>query len=121
MLALGRSRPRLAGSHVFYVLQGVIYFLNFISQIFVVLLFEPANKFITIDSDVIYGVVEPPGEHPNSGIAMRELSHDRCRIPDFGRQNDRDSDTKHKIQITRLFMYYMTTNTVHIVSTHILK
>ena len=73
---------------MFYVLQGVIYFLNFISQIFVVLLFELANKFINIDSDVIYGAVGPPGKHPSSGIAMGELSHDQCRIPDFGRQND---------------------------------
>ena len=54
-------------------------------------------------------------------MARGSISHDRCRIPDFGRQNDRNSDTKHKIQITHLFMHYMTTNTVHTVSTHILK
>ena len=110
---LGRSRPRLAGSHAFCVLQGVAYSLDFIFQISAITLFELSNKFITIESDVIYGAVGPPGKHPNSGMAVGELSHDRCRIPDFGRLIDRNSDTKQKTSIPHLIMYCMTTNNTY--------
>ena len=66
---LGRSRPRLAGSHAFCVLQGVVYFSNFILQIFVVTLFEPNNKFIT---RVLYNTrhSKPPGERPSRGNGL---------------------------------------------------
>ena len=47
---LGRSRLRLAGSHTFFVLQGVIYISNFILRNFIAALFEPALKFMTIES-----------------------------------------------------------------------
>ena len=94
---LGRSRPRLAGSHAFYVLQGVAYFVNFILQIFVVTLFELTNKCITVESDVIYGTVGPPGKHPSSGMAVGELSHDQCRIPELGAKSikTQTQNTKH--------------------------
>ena len=39
-----RSTARLAGSHAFSVLQGVVFFSYFISPIFVAALFESANK-----------------------------------------------------------------------------
>jgi hypothetical protein len=113
-----RFGPFLAGSPAVGVLQGVVYFLNFI---FVAALFERGNQFIAIESDLMYGAVGPPGERPSRGMAGGGISHDRCRIPDFRRQNDQDSDTKHKTLITRLFVCYMTTNTIHMVNTHILK
>ena len=103
---LGRSRLHLAGSHTFCILQGIVYFLNFISPIFVAALFEPATKFITIESDVISGTVGPPGKPPNSGMAVGELSHDRCRIPGFGRLIDRNSDTTQSINNSFIWVLY---------------
>ena len=60
---------RSAGGSLFFK----FYFANFCRHTS-----EPATKFITIESDVIYGAVGPPGKHPSSGMAVGELSHDRC-------------------------------------------
>ena len=39
----------------------------------------------------------------------------------FGRQSDRNLDTQHKNQKTRLLVYSMTTNIVQIITHYILK
>ena len=104
----------------FCVLQGVVYFQILFCE-FLLSLFKLTNKFITIESNVIYGAVGPPGEHPSSGMAVGGISHNQCCIPDFGHQVDRNSDTKYKTSITCLLVYYMTTNTVHIVNNCVLE
>jgi len=45
---LGRSRPRLAGSTAADVLQRLVFYIYFISEIFVRMLFELANKIMII-------------------------------------------------------------------------
>ena len=116
---LGRSRPRLAGSIELSILQRVVYFLYFISETFVATLSEQGNNYIAIESDVVYSQCAggwTTGRAPEQG---GRISHDWCHIPVSGRQNDRNSHTEHRTLITRLFIYYMTTSTVHIVYTHV--
>ena len=103
------SRPFEAAfsgiSHVLHFAGDSIFF-EFYFANFVAALFEPATKFITIESDVISGTVGPPGKPPSSGMAVGELSHDRCRIPSFGRLIDRNSDTTQSINNSFIWVLY---------------